>query len=295
MDFSYNNEEGRRTWIDHFLTESKYYYTLYKNNIQPIHKKHIDSITFLYIYLNDIIPIFLGFIVLIVIFDSINDEWSNGSLKLVLTQPFSREKYLISKLIAGMLQVVFIVIVPALTISIGLGFFDGFKNYNYPVLYLEKGFQTFQPLPNYLQRDFERVGANQSLGISTYSNIPDVSSGMSSRLTLTPLYKFLLLALLLLLLCIVFYVVLNNLISSITKNKIIALAISAIITLMGFIISQRWTVGDKYNLSPFTMNNPVRILNGTYNVTALTSVVVLVSTSLLLFLSNILYYRRKDL
>ena len=51
----------------------------------------MDSITFLYHYINNIIPILIGFIVLVIIFDSINDEWNTGSLKTLLTQPFSRE------------------------------------------------------------------------------------------------------------------------------------------------------------------------------------------------------------
>lgn len=102
-------------------------------------------------------------------------------------------------------------------------------------------------------------------------------------------------ALLLLLVSIMFYVVLNLFISFVIKNKIIAFSVSGLITLVGTIISQRWTVGDRYNLSPFTMNNPIMILNGTYNVTVLTTLIILAGTILFMFSCNILYYQRKDL
>lgn len=295
VDFKLGDMMSQRGYSDNMLASANYYHILYRDNLHPIGRYHMDSMTFIYHYFNDIIPILIGFIMLILLFDSINDEWNNGSLKLILTQPFSRNKYLISKIIIGSLHGLFIILIPTLIISVGYGIMDGFGNYNYPVLHIEKGLQSFKPLPNYLERDMNNLKFNDTFGISIYSHVVEPIAGFSKKLSFIPLYKFLLMALLLLIFSIIFYVVLNIFISSLTKNKIIAFISSGLIILIGTIISQRWTVGDRYNLSPFTMNNPAMILNGTYNATALMAVVVLSGTALFIFLCNIIYYQRKDL
>jgi ABC-type transport system involved in multi-copper enzyme maturation permease subunit len=138
-------------------------------------------------------------------------------------------------------------------------------------------------------------GINQSLGISVYSNVVEPQVGFSKKLNFIPLYKFLSMALLLLIFVTIFYVALNILISSITKNKIIGFTASGLITLIGTTVSRRWTIGDRYNLSPFTMNNPVMILNGTYNATALMALTVLIVSIIVIYLTNLIYFQRKDL
>ncbi|WP_350344563.1 ABC transporter permease subunit [Proteinivorax tanatarense] len=275
-----------------FLINGQLYHHLHINDIEPIGRYHMDSMTFLYHYFREILPILLVFVVVILVFDSINDQWKSGNLKLILTQPFSRKKYLLSKLTTSILHVLFVLLIPALVISLFLGLSDGFENFKYPVTYLEGGFTSADPLPNYLERDAERMGNYQALGISGYSII---RGDISERLTLMPLYQFLLLALALLVLCTVFYVALNILISSVTKNKIIGFSAAAVISIIGIAVSQRWIVDEKLNLSPFTMNNPVNILNGNYNTTPLLAIIVLVTATAMLILGNIWYFKKKDL
>ncbi|WP_350344562.1 ABC transporter permease subunit [Proteinivorax tanatarense] len=275
-----------------FLISGQLYHHLHINDIEPIGRYHVDSMTFLYHYFREIVPMLLAFVIVILVFDSVNDQWKNGNLKLILTQPFSRKKYLLSKLTISILHVLFVLLIPALVISLFLGLSDGFENFKYPVTYLEGGFTSADPLPNYLERDAERMGNYQALGISGYSLI---RGNISERLTLMPLYQFLLLALALLVLCTVFYVALNIFISSVTKNKIIGFSVAAVISIAGIGISQRWIVDEKLNLSPFTMNNPVNILNGNYNTTPLLAIIVLVTATALLILGNIWYFKKKDL
>ena len=295
VDFELGNPFALRGYSDTFLADAQYNHILYRDNLHPIGIYHMDSMTFLYHYFNQIIPMLIGFIILILVFDSINEEWSNGSLKLILTQPFSRNKYLISKIIIGTLQGLFIILIPAIIISTGYGIVNGFENYNYPVLHIKKGLQSFKPLPNYLERDMGISGYNEYFGISIFSHVVDLPLGFSKKLSFIPLYKFLLMALLLLIFATIFYVVLNIFISSITKNKIIGFSASGLITLIGTTVSQKWTIGDRYNLSPFTMNNPVMILNGTYNATALMALTVLTVAIILIYLTNLMYFQRKDL
>ncbi|WP_353892497.1 ABC transporter permease subunit [Proteinivorax hydrogeniformans] len=278
--------------IYYFLKNGQLYHHLHINDIEPIGRYHMDSMTFLYHYFREIVPMLLAFIILILVFDSINDQWKSGNLKLILTQPFSRKKYLLSKVTISILHVLFVILIPALVISLLLGLSDGFENFKYPVTYLEGGFTSADPMPNYLERDTERMGNYQALGISGYSLI---RGDISDKLTLMPLYQFLLLALALLVLCTVFYVVLNIFISSVTKNKIIGFSAAAVISIIGIAVSQRWIVDEKLNLSPFTMNNPVNILNGNYNTTPLLAIIVLVTATALLILGNIWYFKKKDL
>lgn len=295
VDFEFGNPMALRGYSDTFLADAQYNHILYRDNLHPIGRYHMDGMTFFYHYFNEIIPMLIGFIILILVFDSINEEWSNGSLKLILTQPFSRNKYIMSKIIVGTLQTLFIILIPAIIISMGYGILNGFENYNYPVLHMEKGLQSFKPLPNYLERDMGIKGYNDHYGISIYSHVVDPIVGFSKKLNFIPLYKFLSMALLLLIFATIFYVALNVFISSITKNKIIGFSASGLITLIGTVISQRWTIGDRYNLSPFTMNNPVMILNGTYNATALMALTVLIVSIIVIYLTNLIYFQRKDL
>ncbi|WP_353892498.1 ABC transporter permease subunit [Proteinivorax hydrogeniformans] len=273
------------------IISGQLYHQLHANNIEPIGRYHMDSMTFMYHYFREIVPMLLAFVIVILVFDSINDQWKSGNLKLILTQPFSRKKYLLSKIIISILHVLFVLLIPALVITLLLGLSDGFENFKYPVTYLEGGFTSTDPMPNYLESNKEQFGI-QVLGISEYSLI---RHGVSERLTLMPLYQFLLLALALLVLCTVFYVALNIFISSVTKNKIIGFSAAAVISIIGIAVSQRWIVDEKLNLSPFTMNNPVNILNGNYNTTPLLAIIVLVTATALLILGNIWYFKKKDL
>jgi len=130
VDFKHGDPLALRGYSDTFLADSQYNHILYRDNLYPIGRYHMDGMTFVYHYFNEIIPMLIGFIILILVFDSINEEWSNGSLKLILTQPFCRNKYLISKIIIGTLQALFIILIPAIIISMGYGIVNGFENYN---------------------------------------------------------------------------------------------------------------------------------------------------------------------
>ena len=278
-----------------FLIEAKHDYILYTENLISLEPYYIDSISFIYMYLNEVLPFIMAFIILILTFDNVNEEWNSGSIKVTINNIFSRNKYIASKIITGILYNLFVIAMPPILISLIYGLFDSFGNYKYPVLYLKNGFKTLKPLPNYLEFDKINVGYNTSIGISLHSGIPKGEMGISNRLTLMYLYKFLILSIILLLFSIIFYVALNTLISSLSKNKIVGFIISAIITIVSTIISKPLTMNEHLNLSPFSMNNPIRILNGTYNVTALASLLILIGTSFLLILINIQYYKRKDL
>ncbi|BCN28872.1 ABC transporter permease subunit [Anaeromicropila herbilytica] len=296
VSFKVMNINFSRNFYFDFLTCAKYFYSLYEHNLKDSNTYQMDSMAFCYHYLNKIVPILLAVLILIIMFDSINEEHSKGSLKLILTQPFSRKRYLLAKIIVGVMHTIFVVVIPMIGIVCVMGIGDFFKNYNYPVLYLRRSFTRFFSIHNNLEYDLKHFGVNKYYGFSLTSYSPKGSQdGISNRITILPLYQFLLLSSLILLFMIIFYVVLNTLISCIFKSKIISFAIAGLITIVGMILSNPLISSDSYNLSPFSMNNPVRILSGTYNVTALTAMIVLFASSLVLFIVNVLYFRKKNL
>ena len=234
-------------------------------------------------------------IIIILSFDSVNSEWTGGNQKMILTSIYSRNKYILSKVIVGIMYALSVILIPVMIISIGYGIFDGFKNFNYPVLYSRDSFTAFKTINNYVEFDMSNVGYNPSLGLSIYSGFPKAEMGMSNSLTIAPLYKILLLGLLILILYITFYVILSTLISSMQENKIISFVLLILISIGATFISMPLTLGEHINLSPFSMNNPIRILNGTYNTTGISSIIVFLVGSILLLLFNLYYFKRKDI
>lgn len=297
-DSIYFNNIGKKGDLPFYyysLTQAKHDYVLYQENLLPIDPYYIDSSTFIYMYLNEVVPLIIGILILILTFDTINTEWSNGSQKMILSSIYSRRKYIISKVLVGTMYTVAVLVIPMVMISIGYGLFDGFRNLNYPVLFLKDGFTSFVSQANYMEFNLQNFGFIPSIGISQYSGYPKGEIGVHTSLTFIPLYQFLIIGLIMLIFCILFYVIVNTLISSMTKNSITGFVISILVTLGGTVISNPWTIDENYNLSPFTMNNPIRILNGTYNTTGLIALVILVSISILLLLFNLYYFKKKDL
>ncbi len=293
--FENSGMKGAAIFFYMFVTEVKHDYGLYKEDLAPIDPYYMDSTTFIYTYMRDILPLILMIIIIILSFDSVNSEWTGGNQKMILTSIYSRNKYILSKVIVGIMYALSVILIPVMIISIGYGIFDGFKNFNYPVLYSKDSFTAFKTINNYVEFDMSNVGYNPSLGLSIYSGFPKAEMGMSNSLTIAPLYKILLLGLLILILYITFYVILSTLISSMQENKIISFVLLILISIGATFISMPLTLGEHINLSPFSMNNPIRILDGTYNTTGISSIIILLVGSILLLLFNLYYFKRKDI
>ncbi|GAB6108941.1 ABC transporter permease [Fusibacter bizertensis] len=293
--FENNGRKADGKYFYEFVAEAKHDYELYVKDLVLIDPYHIDSTTFIYTYMRDILPFIMMIIIIILSFDSINSEWTGGNQKMILTSIYSRHKYILSKVVVGIMYALSVILIPVVIISIGYGLSDGFNNYNYPVLYSKDNFSALTTIHNYVEFNLSNVGYNLRLGLSIFSGFPKGEMGMSNSLTLVPLFKFLLIGMVIVILYIAFYVILSTLISSMQKNKIISFVLLMLISLSGTFISLPLTLEDHINLSPFSMNNPMRILNGTYNTTAMSSIIILSGTSLVLLLFNLYYFKRKDI
>lgn len=298
IDFNSSIKSGNyeREWS---LLIAKYYHNLYKLDMDPIYSDDINNITYLYDYFFNIVPKLIGVISIILIYNTINKEKNSGSLRLIITQSVSRWKYYIGKWISGIIHIFFVIISPAAIISSLLGFFYGFAPLKYPTFYIKGTMTTFKPIPNYLDAIKMKFGIYPKLKYSTFSyyapNSINFPTNTHEKMEIIPIYKYLLIVLLLTILFIAFVVALTQLISAVINKELISFAFTSIIFVIGTLVSIPFKYEKNINLSPFTMDNASRIVSGTYNATALTSIVVLSVSVILLLLIGIKYFRKKEI
>lgn len=281
------------------LLMAKYYHYLYKHDIEPIYSDDINNITYLYDYFFNIVPKLIVAISIVLIYNSINKEKNSGSLRLLITQSVSRWKYYISKWFSGIIHILFIIIFPAITISSLLGCLYGFKPLNYPTFYIKDTMTTLEPIPNYLDAIKMEVGTYPKLKYWTFSYYAPVSTNNPTvphrKMEIIPFYKYILIIMLLTILFIAFAVALVQLISAIANKELISFSLATIIFLLGILISSPFKYEKNLNLSPFTMESASRIITGTINATALTSIIVLSASTILLLLIGTTFFKKKGI
>lgn len=281
------------------LVIAKYYHQLYQNNLEPVYSDDINNVTYLYDYLFTIVPNLILVICIMFIYNIINREKNTGSLKLIITQSTSRWKYYISKWISGLIHVIFVIILPAVSISTILGVLNGFVSMKYPTLYLKGTMTNFKPIVNYLDAAKVSLGFYPKLiGFSYYAPVSKVVQNLlpvHGKVEVIPFYKYLLMVVLLTILFIGFAVALIQLISAIINKELISFVVVSLIFVVGTLVSTPYKYEKHLNLSPFTMENASRIVIGTYNVTALTSIIILLFSTILLLFIGCKYFKKKEI
>lgn len=296
--YPYNISDENKSWS---LLIAKYYHQLYKNDFKPIYSDDVNNITYLYDYFFDIVPKLILVISIIFIYNIINKEKNMGSLKLIITQATSRWKYYISKWISGVIHVMFVIILPAITISSILGISYRFVSMKYPTFYLKGTMTKFKPIPNYLDSLKIKLGFYPKLQPKTFSYYAPASGtimnygNLHNKTEVIPFYKYLIMVILLTVLFIAFAVALTQLVSAIINKELISFALSSSIFVIGTLISSPFKYEKHLNLSPFTMENASRIVIGTYNVTALTSTIILLLSTILLLILGCKYFNKKEI
>lgn len=283
----------------HFFLLAKLNHNLYKNDLPPIYSDEINNVTYLYNYFYNIVPMFIIIITILFIHNIINREKNMGSLKLVITQSISRWKYYISKWISGVIHIIFVLFVPAISISSILGISTGFISMKYPTLYLRNTLSNFKPIPNYLDIFKEKLGYYPILENKYFFHFPPLDNTVHYRVhnkvDIIPFYKYILMVIVLTILFVAFAVALTQLISAIINKEIISFALTSSIFILGTLISSPFKYEKHLNLSPFTMENASRIVIGSYNVTVLTSIIVLLLSTILLLIIGCKYFEKKDI
>ena len=159
----------------------------------------------------------------------------------------------------------------------------------------------FKPIPNYLDSLKIKLGFYPKLQPKTFSYYAPASGtimnygNLHNKTEVIPFYKYLIMVILLTVLFIAFAVALTQLVSAIINKELISFALSSSIFVIGTLISSPFKYEKHLNLSPFTMENASRIVIGTYNVTALTSTIILLLSTILLLILGCKYFNKKEI
>ena len=192
-----------------------------------------------------------------------------------------------------MLHVLFLAYIPLIFVSTIVGFKYGFVSLKYPIFYYPLGFKSLIPRHNFIE------GLTYPYKYIGISKLPQQSvRGFETILLgdeIIPFYKFIILSILFTVLFVLFVVALSELISSIVNNEQISFIALSVIFLLGYKSSKPYTHERHYNLSPFTMNNSAKIINGSYNTTALMSFIILILLTIILLSIGIAYFKKKDI
>ncbi len=284
------------TFLSSYITISRYYHNIYENELRIEYTDENTTASVVYRYLDGVLPIALLFFSVFFSFQSINKERENGSLKLLLTQSIHRSKIYISKWISGVIQIMATLFLPILIVFIGIFIKTGNSGLAYPLPYLQGIFSRMAPIANYVATSASgepATHATRGIGhIATsvpMTNIwiyhPDISYLSLATYIIVVFFLTLFFA--------AFIVAFVQLISTVINN--VQLSLAASFSSLGVIIllSMPFTNGERINLSPFTLFRPTRILEGLYNITPLTTVIILfVSTVVLLIIGSQIFKRK---
>ncbi|BCN32924.1 ABC transporter permease subunit [Anaeromicropila herbilytica] len=241
---------------------------LYKKNIHPLNSDYVmTGYHFLYRAVSDLLPFIFTIMVLLFSADCISNESESGSFKFLLIQPIFRAKVFLIKVFVSILHTFITVISTLLTVFLGTGLVNGFGEAAYPIAY--------DPITyhNFLSRVSEN-GALHYTGIRNY------------LLLILPIFLSYL----------VFLSVFSTFISSLVSNSLSSMSIVAASAILSYMFLRYLSHIAVFPASiPFAYGNISRILSGQNHITALFSIVYLLTLSLILIVSGCFIFKRRDI
>lgn len=279
-----------------YLTAARFYQRIYKNELRIEYTDENTTASVVYRYLDDVLPIALLFLGIFFSFQSINKEKENGSLKLLITQSMHRSKIYIAKWISGVIQIMTALFIPIFIVFAAIFIKTGNSGLKYPLPYLQGIFSRVVPIANYAMTS--EGGEPATLATRGIGHIA-TSVPMTNIWIFHPDVSYMSLAgyivsiFILTLFFTAFIVAFVQLISTIINNTQLSLA--ATLSSMGVIIllSIPFTHGERINVSPFTLFRPTRIIEGLYNITPLTSIIILFFSTVILMTIGSHIFKRK--
>lgn len=274
----------------------KYGYYLYTHDLNYIPTRDFTNLGGIYDLLINILPTIIVILCILLNYNSINKEVTDGSVKLILTQSTPRWKYYISKYFNGVIITLLVALIPMLITNLFLGTQIGFESMDYPVIYDKQGIKRFKPAFNFIGSTTD----DDILDYTSFFKMPHRESFgyikfYQRNIDIIPFYKFILLSLFFTLLFIMFLVAFVQLFSALINNKILSLIATTSIFVISYYIFKPFLYEEHYNLCPFTMNNGARIVAGTHNVTMLTAFIVLTLSTVIFLLLGIRYFSKKEI
>ncbi|EOD00590.1 putativ membrane protein [Caldisalinibacter kiritimatiensis] len=120
--------ESRKASIKVKIERLQYYIN---NNINPLVP---GSARFTKSFMEDSIPLFLPMLIIILASDIVSSEFSDGTIKILLTKPVPRWKILLSKYISLLIITTFVIILTGIYSVIISSLFFGFNGWNEPIV-----------------------------------------------------------------------------------------------------------------------------------------------------------------
>jgi ABC-2 type transport system permease protein len=225
---SYEMDSRSKQYLVNRVTELKY---LKEHDIKPMKEYEFNSLNFMNMFMQILGAIFLVVGLGVFVSDIISGECTPPTLKVLLTQPMSRGKVLLSKFIAvTVVGIALIVLIEAVYFLV-IGLISGFGNMNYPMaagsLYEFDLSQTAENGKQYLKL----------IEGSTY---------------FIPAWQYLLRALGLQVIFIITATAFAFLVSSLFKSSMISMAVSTVAVIVAVIMFQSIGALKKYAAYVFT-------------------------------------------
>ncbi|MBS4534508.1 ABC transporter permease subunit [Clostridium sp. D2Q-14] len=247
---------------------------LLEKNIKPIDTEtSVTAWNFMKLLVKNLVPLIIIVLILLFSSDAVSSEMDEGTFKISLLQPITRNKIILSKIISYSLICILILTVLFSAFFLGLGIIEGFGSSEYPTKYYNGSFTNY-------------FGNNAEDGVE-YIQIK----------------KFILYIIPFLILLILAIVAISVFISTVVSNSLAAISISVIGYISFFIInSQLGMVSKIAHLVPTTYSNIPLLLNGeaiviysNNNITYINGIIVLLAIILIFNTSSIFMFRKKDI
>ncbi len=271
-----------------YMTSARYSLAMAKTDLLPTGAHDTSPWAFTFNFLRRGLPNILGIVVLLLSVNMLHRDKSSGVIKVSLSAPLSRTRYLLRKLSLSFFASSSVIVLPQILSILILGIRQGFQGLRYPVLLDKNVLSSFTVFKDMVINIWFR-----DAGLSKIPVLADVS-----RLELyefIPLWQFFGLAAVQILLFILFCTALGLLISILVKNEVIAHIVAAGIFVLGTSLGKIAPVLSTTAWDLFSKADVVPLLEGSHASTYLSSLLTLSIATILLFIVGAVIFKKQDI
>lgn len=283
-----------------YLLMAQYHHYLYMNNLDMLFNDELSTINILYTYLDTLLPFAIVILSIFLAYNTINIPKKDGKIKLLISSGYDRKKLYLSVWASNLFQILLILMIPICLLYSGSALSGENMRLNYPMVVRSNPLTEIHGIPNFYDCSLE-VGRISELYPNAIGRIPPLNDhfvyggDFNSNTQVIPFYQLLMLSLCLAILFVAFLSAIAIFISALIQSSIVSLTISGIVFMLGYLGTMHLTKMDHINLSPFTMFNPVRILEGVYNTTFISSGIILLLCTVVLLFSGCKVFEHKNI
>ncbi len=256
----------------------------------------VDAMTAIMHYQKEVLPNITWVVVMLLVMDSMTRDFKNGTIKMMITLPYDRKRYLIIKLVSNIISTLVVLCMPILLIFLFLLSKYGLSSANYPMMSNLKGFKTFEPVYPYIHKAVKRGYSSYDLIDYGLGHIVKATIlGMSATLSIIPLWKMLLLTLIPYFAYVLFLNFLAIAMSVLIQNRI------GFVSGYGSLILASIIVGSQFNgrqgmlLNPMSLSKSFQLVEGTIPYSSLSAIVIFPCYCILLYIIAIKRFRKMDI